>query len=38
MVVQIDELQFAAKDKRIQKFRSEVQFTTAHPSFKKNVY
>ncbi|CAD8210830.1 unnamed protein product [Paramecium octaurelia] len=38
MVVQIDELQYTSKEKKTQKFRSEVQFTNAHPQFRKNVF
>jgi len=38
MLLQLDELFFSDKDKKSTKFRSEVQFNSSHPSFKKNVF
>lgn len=34
----MDELQYARKERKSQKFRSEVQFSSSNPQFKKNVF
>ena len=38
VVAQLDEIVYADKSKKSQKFRSEVNFNTNMPSFKKNVF
>lgn len=38
IVVQIDEIQYADRQKKTTKFRSEVSFNSATPLFKKNVF